>query len=269
MPELPEMETYKALLSKKTAGRTITAVSVERPKSVNMTAQQFIEQVSGRTITGYDRRAKQLLFLLDDGRLMALHLMLGGWMFYGREEDKPDRTSQVILSFGENQLYFMGLRLGHLHLYTQDEANQVFAELGPEPTAPSFTVEAFAALLSSKRGALKTKLLDQSIIAGIGNCYSDELCHHAGIRPDRSIGGLSQADYAALYRSMHAVFEEAIQYGGYMENPLYVGDTLTGGYNDRCKVYDRENQPCYRCGQPIVKEMLNSRKMFYCSNCQR
>ncbi|MFD2612158.1 Fpg/Nei family DNA glycosylase [Paenibacillus gansuensis] len=269
MPELPEMETYKQLLTEKTAGKKIGAVTVEREKSVNMPASLFSSELEGRTVTSYGRRGKHLLFFLDDGRLLALHLMLGGWMFYGIPEEKPDRSTQVVLQFGDERLFFFGLRLGYLHLLTAEEAYERFSQLGPEPLDEIMTEQAFHDLISSKSGALKPKLVDQSVLAGIGNCYSDEICYHAGIRPDRSIQGMPDAAFSLLYRSMHEVFEEAIRYGGYMENPLYTGDKLTGGFNDRCRVYDREGQPCLRCGHPIVKRMFNSRKLFYCANCQR
>jgi formamidopyrimidine-DNA glycosylase len=268
VPELPEMENYKQLLTTKIAGHAIVYAEVEREKSVNVPASLFISELQGRTIARIERRAKHLLFHLDSGKLLLLHLMLGGWMFYGLEQDKPDRTVQITLSFGSDKLYFIGLRLGYLHLLTQEEARTKLGKLGPEPLEPSFTSDHFSRILSAKRGPIKLQFVDQSVFSGIGNCYSDEICFHAGILPNSKAHLLSQDSLNKLYHSMSSVLLEAIRFGGYMENPLYIGDTLTGKFDPMCKVYGREGEPCTRCGAPIIKEMLNSRKMFYCPGCQ-
>ncbi|WP_127584541.1 Fpg/Nei family DNA glycosylase [Paenibacillus koleovorans] len=269
MPELPEMETYKKLLQERLTGKRITKVEVEREKSLNVPADELILNVQNRIVTGLSRRAKHVLFHLDDGHTLIVHLMLGGWMFYGTEEEKPDRTSQVTLSFGDRHLYFIGLRLGYLHWLGPDELRERMAAYGPEPFDPALDEAAFDRLLRRKRSVLKPLLVDQKELAGIGNCYADEFCFHAGINPKRRTGDLSTEDTARLLHSMRYVLTDAMRLGGYMESPLYPGDTLTGGYNDSCRVYDRGGEPCLQCGQPIVQEELNSRKLFYCSNCQR
>lgn len=269
MPELPEMETYRTLLSQRVLRGRIVSVDIQREKSVNVPVGSFAAAVEGRSVTGISRRAKHLLFHLDSGDVLLAHLMLGGWMFYGTEEEKPARTTQVVLSFGERRLYFIGLRLGYVHLLGPTEAERKLSALGPEPLGPDFTPEKFARLLSGRRSALKPTLTDQKTIAGIGNCYADEICFHAGILPTRSIESLTVDDFAVLFRSMHAVLREAIRFGGYMEHPLFVGDALTGGFDSRCAVYDRGGEPCVRCGRPLAQSELASRKLFYCQHCQR
>jgi formamidopyrimidine-DNA glycosylase len=269
MPELPEMETYRNQLNERIAGSQITAVEVTREKTINVSVDDFLRIVKGRTIVRVERRAKMLLFRLDNGFTLLLHLMLGGSMFYGTETEAPDRTAQVVLAFGSRKLYFHGLRLGYLHLYNEAELNEKLAKLGPDPMDPYFGVEAFVARLKRSRGVLKSTLTDQSAIAGIGNCYSDELCFTAAIRPLRRLADMTAAELHTLYTAMHSTLAEAIRYGGYMESPFVAGDTRTGGYNDRCKVYDRGGEPCYRCGTPITKTESNSRKVFYCEGCQR
>lgn len=268
MPELPEMETYKTLLIQKILHKPITTVEIQREKSINVPPDRFQHIVVGRTITDISRRAKHLLFHLDDGHILLLHLMLDGWMFYGNEQDKPDRTTQVVLSFGEQNLYFIGLRLGYLHLLNTADAERKLAVLGPEPLQPDFTVERLIKRLGSKRTVLKPSLTDQKTIAAIGNCYADEICFHAAILPTKNIGMLNIDDFTALHRSIHHVLYDAIRYGGYMEHPLFTGDSLTGGFNDRCAVYDRGGEPCVRCGQPLVQDEIASRKAFYCTRCQ-
>ncbi len=195
--------------------------------------------------------------------------MLGGFLYYGSDTDKLDRTAQVELHLSEHVLYFHGLRLGYLHLYTVAECSEKLSNLGPEPLDPGFTLVRFQQLLADKRGMLKTTLVDQNFLSGIGNCYSDEICFDAGILPMRKVPSLDSAAIASLYHSMQAVLKEAIRLGGYMEYPLYQGDSLTGGSNDWCRVYDRGQAPCQRCGTPIIQEELASRKVFYCPQCQK
>ncbi|MFB3164755.1 bifunctional DNA-formamidopyrimidine glycosylase/DNA-(apurinic or apyrimidinic site) lyase [Neobacillus sp. 179-J 1A1 HS] len=269
MPELPEMENYRRLLNQKITGQTITQVQINREKSVNVNPNLFINTVTNQRIVSVNRRGKHLLFHLDNGQVMLLHLMLGGWMYFGTEEDKPNRTIQVRLSFGNHHLYFIGLRLGYLHLYNQQDVDKELSPLGPEPLDPQFTAQAFLKLLGDRRGKIKSKLLDQEFIAGIGNCYSDEICYHARIKTKRNIEEIEENERNQLYQSMKQVLLDALQHGGYMENPLFKGDNLTGGYNNLCLVYDREGENCKRCGSTIIKEMISSRKTFFCPNCQK
>jgi len=268
MPELPEMETYRNLLEDRIINKVITNVQVEREKSINLPVQHFIQEVLGKRIVAITRRAKHLLFHLENQNILLVHLMLGGWMYYGNEQDKPNRTVQVQLSFHEQHLYFIGLRLGYLHFLTPEEANAKLKDHGPEPLEHAFDLPFFLNISSKKRGKIKLALVDQKFISGIGNCYSDEICFWAGIHPMREVPSLHLQEKERLYHAIKEVLQEAIQYGGYMEEPLYLGDRLTGGYNPRCKVYDREGEPCFRCGTSIIKETISSRKTFFCPNCQ-
>lgn len=116
---------------------------------------------------------------------------------------------------------------------------------------------------------VKTTFVNQEVIAGIGNCYSDEICFEASIKPVRKFPELESSEFQALFHGMKTVFHRAIEAGGYMDNPLFKNDQKTGGYDKQCRVYDREGEPCFRCQSTLVKEMVSSRKMFYCPNCQR
>jgi formamidopyrimidine-DNA glycosylase len=270
MPELPEMENYKNLLMQRIQNRQISNVEIGRGKSINIPADQFKDLINNHTVKNVTRRAKHLLFHLDNDVVLLLHLMLGGWMFYGTEEEKPDRTVQIRLSFGDQHLYFIGLRLGYLHLYKGIEgARKELDDLGPEPLDPEFTVEQFIDLASRRRGSLKTTLVNQSFLSGIGNCYSDEMCFHAALLPDRKFNELSEHETSQLFQSMQFILKDAVNSGGYMEEPLLIRDNLTGGYNSKCRVYDREGEPCTRCGNLIIKDEISSKKTFYCGNCQK
>jgi formamidopyrimidine-DNA glycosylase len=269
MPELPEMENYRRLLNQRIANQVITHVEINREKSINVNPELFIRKVTNQKVITVTRRGKHLLFHLQNSQILLLHLMLGGWMYFGSEDDKPKRTIQVRLSFGNQHLYFIGLRLGYLHLYNEKDVQQELSDLGPEPLEQNFTPQAFLELLWNRRGRIKTKLLDQEFIAGIGNCYSDEICFQAGILPKKGIEDISETERTVLYQSMQQVLQHALKNGGYMESPFFQNDTLTGGYNDLCLVYDREGENCKRCGSMIIKETISSRKTFFCPNCQK
>ena len=164
------------------------------------------DRLEGRIIWFVERRGKHLLFHLDNGERLLLHLMLGGWLFYGTEEERPDRTVQVKLELESGNLYFIGLRLGYLHLLSAKETEEKLADLGPEPLEPRFTLEKFTARLQAKkRSVLKTVLVDQSFIAGIGNCYSDEIAWQAEVRPDAKVAALEPDTYARLYEAIRSV----------------------------------------------------------------
>ncbi|KKK36604.1 formamidopyrimidine-DNA glycosylase [Mesobacillus campisalis] len=268
MPELPEMETYRKMLGERIVGRTISDAEVNRDKTINVPAAQFVAELKGNSVTRVERRAKHLIFRLKSGSSLLLHLMLGGWMYLGDDNDNPDRTKQVILSFGEMKLYFIGLRLGFLHLHDEQSLNVELDDLGPEPLDPAFTIGKFKELFSGRKGMIKTTLVNQKVIAGIGNCYSDEICHEAGIKPVRTFAELEPPELNSMYHAMKTVFLRAIEAGGYMDQPLFKDDMKTGGYDKQCRVYDREGEACIRCGNLIIKEIVSSRKTFYCPDCQ-
>ncbi|ANS74638.1 formamidopyrimidine-DNA glycosylase [Paenibacillus yonginensis] len=268
MPEWPEMENYRSLLSGLLLDKEISGVKVSREKSVNPEPEAFKQGLIGRKVIFVERRAKYLIFHLDNGRRLLLHLMLGGMLYLGSEEDKPKRNTQVEIEFGDKTLYFIGLRLGYLHLLTAKQTEEALSVLGPELLDRRMNEQRFIQLLSGRRGMLKTTLVNQNVMAGIGNCYADEIAFAAELRPDVKIQDLEEQDLAKLYRAIREVLTEAAERGGYMEMPLTADDKLTGGSNDWCRVYDREGEPCVRCGQPIIKTELASRKVFYCGNCQ-
>lgn len=270
MSELPEMENIKQLLSNHILNKPIESVQVGQIKSINVSVEDLQQELLNERILHIERRAKYLLFHLSTGKVLLLHLMLGGRLFYGSEEDKPNRSTQITISFGnDQQLYFIGLRSGYLHLLTHREAAEELSQLGPEPLKFQFTYEVYTNMTAQKRGAIKTALVDQTFIAGIGNCYADEICFHAGMNPLRKWPELSSEEHEKMYEAIQVVLREATERGGYMEDPLFIGDEHTGGYIDLCKVYDKEGQACERCEHPILKETISSKRVFYCNHCQQ
>ncbi len=266
MPELPEMETYKRLLNEKVKGQSITNIIINREKSINLPVPAFTTAVLHSTVLEVNRRGKHLIFNLSTGKSLILHLMLGGWIYFGSEEDSPNRTKQVILTTPTGNLYFIGLRLGYLHLLDENQVNEEFAKLGPEPLelpSPS----SFFELTKNRRGMLKTTFVNQAFLAGIGNCYSDEICYDAKLKPTRKLNELTEQEKINLYNGMRTSLQRGIQQGGYMDHPFFNSDTLTGSY--QTLVYDREGEPCYTCQSKIMLEIISSKKTFYCPNCQQ
>ena len=269
MPELPEMENYRIQLSQHILDKPISQVVVNREKSINVSADNFIRELTGRQVIFVERRAKHLLFHLDNGKRLLLHLMLGGLLYLSGKEDRPDRTTQIEITFGDELvLYFIGLRLGYLHLHSAKEAEDLLAHLGPELLDRRMNEARFTALLRKRRGSLKTTLVNQDVVAGIGNCYADEIAFAAGLLPTVKLQSLSDEAFSRLYQAVREVLTEATELGGYMKMPLTPEDKLTGGANDWCRVYDREGETCPRCGDRIVKGEMNGRKVFYSPGCQ-
>ncbi|MNI31104.1 Formamidopyrimidine-DNA glycosylase [compost metagenome] len=253
---------------KRVVNKPITAVRVNREKTINIAADLFISSLVGKHVIEMERRAKYLIFHMSSGQFLLLHLMLGGFMHLGNEADRPERSTQVEIDFGPETLYFMGLRLGFLHLLDESQVQEKLEELGPEPLSGEYTLSQFLASLKDKKSSLKTLLPNQQWLAGIGNSYSDEICFDVGIVPMRKINECSKSELSDLFHSIQTVLLDAVRKGGYMEVPLYAGDKLTGGYNPHFRVYDRGGEPCVRCEAPLKKIELASRKCFYCTNCQ-
>ncbi|WAH36933.1 DNA-formamidopyrimidine glycosylase family protein [Alicyclobacillus dauci] len=176
MPELPEMETYRSLLLQTVVNQRVTVAHVQREKSINVPVTEFKRRVEGRRIGNITRRGKHILFWLDSQDILLLHLMLGGWMYYGTMADKPDHDSQVDLTLeNDHTLFFLGLRLGYLHVIDMPSLTERLRDMGPEPLDPAFTADDLRTALTHKRGSLKSALTDQHCISGIGNRYSDEI----------------------------------------------------------------------------------------------
>jgi len=268
MPEWPEMEHYRKLLMERIGGQRIVGVEIVRPQLINAAPGEFARETIGSAVWYVERRGKYLIFHLDNGKRLLLHLMAQGSLFFGTEEERPDRTAQITLQFPNGNLYFIGLRLGYLHLLSVKDAAGRLAELGPDPMDRRLDAAAFAARFAGKRGMLKPALTDQSNVAGIGNCYADEMLHKAGIRPDVPVPQVDAAGWQRLHGAMRTVLEEAAAHGGYMEMPLYAGDTQTGKAAQLLQVYDREGEPCPKCGGAIVKTEVSGRKTFFCPVCQ-
>ena len=277
MPELPEVETIRRQLEREAVGKKIKAVDVTGTRSVrrHTNRKQFIARLDGTKITGVSRRGKYLLLALDSGDLLVIHLGMSGQLLRNQPKDPVAKHTHVVITFTQGgQLRFVDPRtFGELFVTTPDELTaQVpeLAELGIDPVDQPMSWQQFGHLLLSRPLKLKAFLMDQSILAGIGNIYSDEILFSAGLRYDRIADTLSTQEIRRLYRAVVETLHDAIKYGGSTLSDQQYVDLYgkTGEYQHHHHVYDREKQACPRCRGVITKVKFAGRSTFFCEQCQ-
>ena len=268
MPELPEVETYVRALRRPLIGRTILGARVYWPGTIAQPAPAaFRRQVVGRRIRAVNRRAKYVVVELaaaDSGQpsFLLIHLKMTGQLAVAPRERPIDKHDRVIFDLsGGRQLRFNDARkFGRIHLVSRPEA--VTHRLGPEPLSDEFSLDAFRERIAGRSGRLKSLLLDQTFVAGIGNIYADEALWLALLHPLRRAGGLTEAERRALYRAIRTALRDGIRRSGATFDWAYP----TGDY--RFRVYDRQGQPCRRCRRPIRRIVVGQRGTHFCAHCQ-
>jgi formamidopyrimidine-DNA glycosylase len=283
VPELPEVEVLVRHLARLLRGRTIRAVRVRRAKVLApSSSRQFTRALHGAKFCGLARRGKYLLFQLRRAQraeplILTGHLGMTGRMYLLPAKAHLPRHAAVVLNLGRDNFIFEDTRyFGRLTL-----APAPLGKLGPEPLGPEFTVARFADALGRSRQPIKVKLLDQSLLAGVGNIYASEALFRAGIAPTLPAWRLSKAQVGALRRALRAVLREAIACGstvplnysgqGKRDGLFYFGRApgAPDNYEERLRVYDRAGRPCVKCGTPIQRRVQAARSTFYCPRCQR
>jgi formamidopyrimidine-DNA glycosylase len=299
MPELPEVETVRASLARDLIGRKIKTVAVTNGRVVrrHKTAKDFRVLLEGHTIKSAQRLGKNLVFALDNGTHLVIHLGMTGQLLraHGLKDPKPKHTHVVITftqggelryvdprTFGELFVSlppadgaeveiskFARLSIGGDGLAIRRAVPEL-AHLGIDPFEDQIGWDRFAAILRSRSTALKAVLTDQDIIAGIGNIYADEILYAAGLRFDRESESLSTIEIRRLHRAISEILTDAIKHGGStLDDEQFVDpDGKPGTYQQFHQVYNREGQPCFQCRQPIVREVARGRSTFYCPKCQ-
>lgn len=274
MPELPEVETLVRRLREPVIGRTIVNATVKWQRTIGRPApREFVRQVRGCTIQSINRRAKYLVFGLypqpaqwaadTAPQFLLIHLKMSGKLSVVSGDAPVLKHDRVIFDLDNGQqLRFNDIRkFGRMHL-VPDVADITGAH-GPEPLDRAFTLPRFRELIKARSGAIKPLLLNQRFLSGVGNIYADESLWYAKIHPLRTADSLKDAEIAALYRSIRRVLRQAIDDQG-----TDAGDgVIEGDYRPR--VYDRQDRPCYRCHQPILKTVVGQRGTHFCPNCQR
>lgn len=279
MPELPEVETVRRGLETQVVGRRITQVEVGRERSVRRTSRQaVIDGLTGATILSVNRRGKYLLCPLDTGDELMMHLRMSGRLLVADAgAERPPHTHVVMHLAGEpaQELWFVDPRtFGEVVVF--DPANVAvempeLAKMGIDPIADGLSRAQFAGVLRNRSRQIKALLLDQHVIAGIGNIYCDESLHLAGVRWDRLSDAVSAREITRLHRAIMTVLSDAIEAGGStLADTQYVGvDGESGWFQLNHRVYDRAGHRCITCGRAnIVKVAVAGRGTHYCPRCQ-
>jgi formamidopyrimidine-DNA glycosylase len=266
MPELPEVETIKNELEPVVTGRTITGVTLLWERTVRRpSVEEFRAGVTDRKITGLSRRGKYLFFHLDDGAALVVHLKMTGSLLINPPPD-PYTRAVIHLDNGDS-LHFRDMRkFGGMWLVK--DAGEVAGKLGPEPLGEGFTAEVLAGILRKRTTPVKAVLLDQSLIAGIGNMYADEALFEAGVHPLRPAGGLTRAQVKRLHGAIREVLLRAIKSKGASVRNYTLPDGSAGTAHDEFRVAHRAGHRCPRCGTPIERIVVRGRGTYLCPRCQ-
>ncbi|MCB0044088.1 MAG: bifunctional DNA-formamidopyrimidine glycosylase/DNA-(apurinic or apyrimidinic site) lyase [Caldilineaceae bacterium] len=275
MPELPEVETYVRELEPELRGRTITGAAVTWPRTIAAPhADAFPAMATGQCFARFHRRGKYMLLGMESGDTLIVHLRMTGKLQVKPGDAEADRHTHVRFGLDDGrQLHFHDTRkFGRIWLVA--DTQPVLAKLGPEPFADEFSVAELGKRLAGRRAAVKGLLLDQSIVAGVGNIYADEALFLAQIAPQRPGGDLNEAELRAVRDSVRQVLGRAIELRGSslgdsaLQNYLRPGGEQ-GGFQLEHNVFRRTGEPCPVCGTPIRRIVIAQRSTHYCPHCQK
>ena len=283
MPELPEVETVRRGLAPVLEGRAIAAAELRRPDLRWPFPERMAERLAGKRVLALRRRSKYLLADLSSGESLLVHLGMSGRMLvsgdplgaFHHTRPTPGKHDHVILDIegGARVTFNDARRFGAMDLVAtaEAEAHWLLAGLGPEPLGNAFHEDYLVARLRGRAVPIKAALLDQRVVAGLGNIYASEVLHRAGIAPARKTGRISAARLAALVPVIRAVLAEAIEAGGSSLRDYRQADGELGYFQHSFRVYDRAGAPCPApgCGGTIARIVQSGRASFYCPNCQR
>jgi formamidopyrimidine-DNA glycosylase len=279
MPELPEVETICRGLAVRLEGRRLIRVLQRRPDLRFALPVGFARRLKGRRIERIGRRAKYILIYLDDGKVLICHLGMTGRMLLGKGEPELEIHDHVVFFVeGDITLRFNDARrFGFMDLTTAAKLaeHKLLKGLGPEPLSPDFNGPRLAQALAGKRTPIKAALLDQRVVAGIGNIYASEALFRAGISPRRLARTVQGERAERLARAVTAVLEEAVAAGGSSLRDYVQADGELGYFQHRWQVYEREGRACPGCSCEIkttggIRRIVQSgRASFYCPRRQR
>jgi formamidopyrimidine-DNA glycosylase len=280
VPELPEVETVRRGLEQRVVGRQMLAVEVGRERTVRRTsARQLIDGLTGATMLVAGRRGKYLLCPLDTGDTLLVHLRMSGKLLLVSHGAPVFPHTHVRISLSGDpaeELWFVDPRtFGEMVVFDPDHADvevPELAKLGVDPLADGLTTDDLRSLFGTRRSRLKPLLLDQHVIAGIGNIYADEILHAARLHPDRVASTLRRPEIGRLHDSMHDVLAAAVGAGGSTLGDWQYVDLMGNGgsYQDDHRVYGRAGERCSTCGRGIIRRAsVNGRSTYWCPYCQR
>jgi formamidopyrimidine-DNA glycosylase len=256
MPELPEVESAVRRLRKAALGKTIARVDLLHPALKRRITPARLRSLRGARVAAVERRGKHQLFTFDDGRVLHAHFRMTGDWLVDRASDELPRFARAAISFDDGSRVILEdpRMLSTLELHAANAPPEL--GLGPEPGDRSLTAASLHAILSKKRGPIKPVLLDQRVIAGLGNIYAAESLWHSRIPPTAPASSLTPKQVAALLVAIRKVIKAA------------TGARYTDSSVSRLAVYDREGKPCRRCKTPIERIVQAGRSTYYCPHCQ-
>ncbi len=286
MPELPEVETIRRVLEKKIGGRAIRAVHLHVPNSrgsrlTHTLARQsrtLARRLRGQRIQCLGRRAKYLLLEVKAGTLVV-HLGMTGQLFAALRGEKPccgeaplpDKHTHLVLDLsGGARVFFRDARkFGSIRWLERGEIVKEFVKLGPEPLGREFTPQQLKAGLRQKRAPVKALLLNQKLVAGLGNIYADEALFLAGLAPHRPGLRVTASEAERLHAAIRSVLREAIRYRGTTLSDYFDPENRRGAFRERLRVYGRAGEACLVCGTIISRRILAQRSTHWCRHCQK
>ncbi len=268
MPELPEVETVCRTIAPYVCGRRIEAVRVHEKRLRRRVADDFAERLSGRPIEGVRRRGKYIIFAIGGGEMWAVHLGMSGRLLVGAKAPGARHVHIEVDLEGGRFLHFQDPRRFGASFLLRDEAD--LGDLGLEPLEDSFDADALWALRKAHpRVTIKSLLMDQRCVVGVGNIYASEALHRAGVRPSRRCKRLLRREAAVIVEAVKEVLHYSIESGGSSLRDYRDAQGNAGAFQNMLRVYDREGEACGRCGAAIRARQMGGRNTFWCSGCQR
>lgn len=273
MPELPEVETVKRTLQQLVSGKTISSITVSLPRIIKEPdhPELFMELLKGQTIRKIGRRGKFLKFYFDDFVLLS-HLRMEGRYGLYREDEPIEKHTHVIFHFIDGtELRYRDVRtFGTMHLYNLGDEEQApsLAKLGIEPLDSCFTPDELKRRMKGRTSKIKSLLLNQEIVAGLGNIYVDECLYQAKIHPEKIPAQLGEQDWSSLHHAIVDVLTRSISLGGSSVKSYVNGQGEEGKFQHVLKVYQKKGEPCAECGTPIVRTIVSGRGTHFCPQCQ-
>lgn len=282
MPELPEVETVRRGIESHVVGRLIDRVEIGRERSVRRTGRDVVVHgLTGATMTAATRRGKYIVCPLDSGDALMIHLRMSGRVLVRAAGEERPPHCHVVLHLAprpggtHDEMWFVDPRtFGEVVVFDpqrQDETVPELSRLGPDPILDHFDGSVLAARLRGRRVGIKQLLLDQRVVAGIGNIYADEVLHRARVRGDRPGGALARRTVDRIANAITEVLTDAIEAGGStLDDTQYVDVSgATGSYQHEHRVYGRAGLPCLTCGKGVVRRVMKSgRSSAWCPICQ-
>ena len=287
MPELPEVETYVRALEPLLSGKTILAAEVRWPRIIAIPdASFFPDLIRGRRFVSFGRRGKYMLFGLDSGETLVVHLRMTGELRLHAPEGTSqkndpsagapcaqgsvvDKHTHVLfeLDTGEELRYRDMRKFGRIWLVA--DAETVVGKLGPEPLAEEYAPHVLAQALAYRKANVKSLLLNQTVVAGVGNIYADEALFRAGIDPRRAGRELAAEEVARLHQGLRDVLQAGIEAQGSSLRNYAPPTGGKGGFQEQFRVFRRGGEPCYYCSAPISRIVLGQRSTHFCPACQK